>query len=205
MDDFIDMFLSGDSLSQIFTHACNSTIGFVTDPITDTLCTMIKTPVNITLTTKGLMMFRESPGIILPYLQMNKQQKNMITEFLSDQNPHNVNISRFQNSVHVTFKCEKHKDVHVDVSEVLLCACTKLMEETQKETKTPEELYLKRRKGLRICNIILQRIKSVVHIKHAVFVNLYSNIRDRFPDVFNTNIQKDQPQKTSKLECYPNE
>ena len=206
MEEFIKTFLSSDSLSYIFTHTCNSSIGYVSDPITDTLCTMIKTPICTTLTTKGLMMFRQAPNITLPYSHMNKDQKKLLMELLSEHNQHNVTVSKIQNSVNVTFKCETRPEVYTDVSNVLLCACTLIMDEVKRVgTLLGEDEKLLRSKGLSICNIILQRVRSVTHIKHDVFVHLYADIHDMFPDIVNDVIQKDTYIPAGQYACKTDE
>lgn len=55
---FIDLFLTGKSLQTMISHICNTAHGSVTDPITNTLCMMIKSPIQIVLTQVGVAPFK---------------------------------------------------------------------------------------------------------------------------------------------------
>lgn len=171
MQEFVKQFSDFYTLERIICRACNHATPYTTDPITDVACTMIQTPLDLCISTQGLLMFKDIPNIVLPFSHMRADQKNFLNELLSEGNSeHKICVRR--NCIVVTFASVQAK-YRLYVQEVLLAVCSSII-------KAQSISNLTNNKKMAICNLIIQRIASTVHISHEDFVLIYDKMHGFF-------------------------
>lgn len=171
MDAFVGLFTDPCTLETLIARACNHAAPYATDPITDVACAMIRAPLEISVSSLGLVMFKDVPNIVLPFGQMRPEQKLCLHELISDPGPDRAVVSR-SSCLCVTFPGET-KSRRLDVKDVLIAVCSAIMNGSGVGVVSP-------RTKLALCNLVLQRIGSVVHISHEVFVFLYERMHENF-------------------------
>ena len=154
---FIDLFLKEDALCHIVAYMCNNTQGLVTDPITNVLYSMITSPIQIVLTQVGVAPFKDKNTLVFPYRLMNEDQKSFIRSFVQDME---YEITGTIASVQIGGGCMLNKstngqDIFLDYVHVLTAFCNNVS-----KSKTHQNPAIQRA----ICNIIIQRIGSLIHL-----------------------------------------
>jgi hypothetical protein len=79
---FVELFLRGDELVHLMRHFCNTSMGQVVDPITDVVCVMITSPLQIVITEVGVAPFKDRPTRIYPFVEMNENQRTFLREIV---------------------------------------------------------------------------------------------------------------------------
>lgn len=171
MDEFVDVFTGFYTLKLLIARACNQASPYTTDPITDVACSMIRAPLEIAVSTQGLIMFKDVPNIVLPFAYMHEYQKTYLYDLVSASSAQHTVVTR-SNCICVTFTGES-KTYRLDVKHVLVTICACIM---NADSVTP----VSRRTKLALCNLVLQRIGSAVHISHEVFMFLYEKMHQIF-------------------------
>jgi hypothetical protein len=82
ISEFVNMFLTGPALHSVICHMCNQNNGLAVDPITDTLTTMVSTPVVVVITEAGVAMFKDKPTMVFPYTSMTMSQIHYIRDIV---------------------------------------------------------------------------------------------------------------------------
>lgn len=79
---FVQLFLQGDELVHLMRHFCNTSMGQVVDPITDVVCVMITSPLQIVITEVGVAPFKDRPTRVYPFVEMNEGQRTFLREIV---------------------------------------------------------------------------------------------------------------------------
>eukprot|EP00961_Rhodomonas_salina_P025666 346559-Rhodomonas_salina.2 len=182
MDDFVHCFLKGPALQRLVLNAVQNAIDYVTDPITDVVCSMINTPVCAMFTTTGLMPFVDKPNIALPYAHMTQEQRERVCELLQAGGGKDADAHAELHCNCVVLKFTRQQaSTRLQAYDVLLAMCQLVLGECSAEDSVSQ---------LAICNVLLQRVRSSVHLPHDTFVHLYAQMRSMYPALQETDIQK---------------
>ena len=173
MDAFVHMFLRGESLSRLFVHNVSNAASYVSDPITDTVCTMINTPVAVVLSANGLMPLQHTSNIVFPYAYMTRPQREYICALLDDA-AGETTLARRCNCVEVRFAQQPKTDTFIGAGEVLFCMCDSLI-------RPHADGGTEQMQRLNICNVLLQRVRCSIHVSCETVVGLQSRLRVLFP------------------------
>ncbi len=165
MDRFVETFLAGEALRRLLVHACNHAVSFVADPITDTVCAMLSTPVAAVFSMTAVMPFRDKAQIALPYTYMTAAQRAYVHELLGDP-AHGV--LRRNNCVEVRFEGAPRAPACLPALGVLLAMCETVIGGGGGARDA--------RQMLAVTNIMLQRVRCAVHISHDVFAALQARV-----------------------------
>lgn len=80
---FAQLFLRGRSLRRLIKHLCNNCPGQVQDPITHVACTMMTSPVSISISEAGVCPFQDHPLLLYPYDMMSVQQRRFLRDLVT--------------------------------------------------------------------------------------------------------------------------
>jgi hypothetical protein len=72
MQRFVQLFLEGESLQRVMKHLCETSVGQVVDPITDVVCVMVTSPLQLVITEIGVAPFRDRAAHVYPFVAMNE-------------------------------------------------------------------------------------------------------------------------------------
>lgn len=156
---FVDKFLRGDSLCRVIVYLCNNCQGTVTDPITSVLHFMITSPVQVTLTQVGVAPFRDRSTLVFPYRLMTEEQRSLLRSFVENiENEVSGSVASVQIGGGCVLSKPSQENVYLESVDVLLAFCqTVSMSKTHKSRATQRA----------VCNIVLQRIGSLVHLDRS--------------------------------------
>lgn len=173
----MDTFLRGDALSRLLVHSIRNAASYVTDPITDTVCTMINTPVAAVFGVNGLMPLQHTSSIVFPYAYMTAEQRAYISERLltGDATAGVVSLASRSSCVEVIFAHRTKAGTFISAGEILFCMCEGII------GTRPADGDTERLQRLNVCNVLLQRIRCSVHVAHDVVVGLQARLRVLFP------------------------
>jgi len=153
-EDFAENFLNKHSIRTVFIYLCKSN-SESTDPITDTLATILTCPVQYTVSKHGLVLFKGSPAI--PFTHMNPSQRQLLYDVVSSMRCEVPTYSAFAlNEDPLTFQAENERitfnipPVKVDPKLML-----HIVLELIAESRRPSTLLF---------NLIIQRLSARVNI-----------------------------------------
>jgi len=181
MDTYKKTFFSGDALKRLFVYFCNNSLPYNTDPITENIGCMLSQPLSVILSRKGLIPFKNSPNMIFPYTHMTITQKRFLNSLIEDS--FNT-VTKLCDCVVVTFPHKPGQQEFIPQFDLLVCMCVAVLGDISTLEKS------KQNRKIAICNIILQRVRGAVQIKHDVFVFLNTQIQCMFPEITDSFIQK---------------
>lgn len=145
------VFFSESSLKRILTYLCNTRPPGSWDPVTATVLDFLTGRLQFCLTATGLIPFKGHANLVYPYHMMSPTQKDFIREALQEREGYTVcNES-------VVFHAADTE--RLDTVSVLEAMCSKIL-----ESKVHEDHSVR----VGVCNIILQRVQSVVPISRGV-------------------------------------
>lgn len=146
------VFFSEPNLKRILTYLCNQRPPGSWDPVTATVLDFLTSKLQFCLSATGLIPFKGHANLVYPYHMMSPEQKDFIRTALQEREGFTVcNESVVFNS------CMPEE--RLDTVSVLEAMCSKIL-----ESKVHEEHSVK----VGVCNIILQRVQSVVPISRGV-------------------------------------
>lgn len=151
------VFFSEPSLRRILTYLCNARAPGSWDPVTATVLDLLTGKLQFCLSATGLIPFKGHANLVYPYHMMSPEQKDFIRTALQERGGYTVcNESVvFQN-----LQGDKaDKTDKLDPVSVLEAMCSKVL-----ESKVHEEHSVR----VGVCNILLQRVQSVVPISRGV-------------------------------------
>lgn len=172
---FISLFLEGEQLQKVMKYLCETSLGQVTDPITDVVCVMITSPLAFVITEVGVAPFKDKFTHVYPYSHMNREQRAFIRSVVeshrdsagSVSNTKNATASlqmgggciiEIPNSDHANNKGQqRNQPLYLKAENVLECLCRSVIGNS---TTSGGEKW--KRHG--VCSIILQRVSSSIHI-----------------------------------------
>jgi hypothetical protein len=146
------VFFSEPSLKRILTYLCNARPPGSWDPVTATVLDLLTGKLQFCLSATGLIPFKGNANLVYPYHMMSPEQKDFIRTSLQTRGSYTVcNES-------VVFHSPPG-DERLDTVSVLEAMCSKVL-----ESKVHEEHSVK----IGVCNILLQRVQSVVPISRGM-------------------------------------
>jgi hypothetical protein len=145
------VFFSEASLKRILTYLCNTRPPGSWDPVTSTVLDFLTGRLQFCLSATGLVPFKGQANLVYPYHMMSLEQKDFIRIALEEREGFTVcNES-------IVFQAPQPE--RLDTVAVLEAMCAKIL-----ESRVHEEHSVK----VGVCNIILQRVQSVVPISRGV-------------------------------------
>jgi hypothetical protein len=155
------VFFSEPSIKRIFTYLCNARTPGSWDPVTATVLDLLTGKLQFCLSATGLIPFKGHANMVYPYHMMSADQKEFIRTSLQERGGYTVcNES-------VVFHAVPGDPERLDTISVLETMCTKIL-----ESKVHSEHSVR----VGVCNIILQRVQSVVPISRVVQQRLNSSL-----------------------------
>jgi hypothetical protein len=146
------VFFSEPNLKRILTYLCNTRPPGSWDPVTATVLDFLTSKLQFCLSATGLIPFKGHANLVYPYHMMSPEQKDFIRTAIQERGGYTVcNES-------VVFHGSLPEE-RLDTVSVLEAMCSKIL-----ESKVHEEHSVK----VGVCNIILQRVQSVVPISRGV-------------------------------------
>ena len=147
------VFFTPESLQMIIPFFCNSRQPGAWDPVTSTVLELLTGKLHFCLTSVGLAPFKGKPSLVIPYTMMTPTQKDFLRERLEDRASYCVcNDS-------VLFHRTSRDEERMDQLGVLEALCSQILASSVHSDF-----------GVRVgvCNIILQRVQSVVPISRSI-------------------------------------
>lgn len=146
----------GEALLQLLPYFCkiesDDGRGSKCDPITNTIITLLSSPLHLCLTEVGAMLFHGHATLIYPYNLMSEDQKVFVRECLEQRQEWNIYNDT------VVFRRSK-SPITLCASTVLTALCRKMFD-SQAHTEPARRIAL--------CNIILQRVQGYIRIDKDV-------------------------------------
>jgi hypothetical protein len=168
-DDVFDSFLHPSQLKRTLVLLINNSSQFFKDPLIEIICLILSSPFSLVLTEKGVALFKANYVAIIYFKQLTQKQTQAVSALLEDSlqnDDYHVILQRSGGMcVHVPEKLPRvvqHSDVLISLHQLLhrsqLPAC-----------HLPSG---------QICNVILQRVRNMVHIDHKSLVVFRQYIED---------------------------
>jgi hypothetical protein len=82
-DSFIDVFFTGDNLEHFLIHSCNASGADNADPITNTVVSIMSSPIFISLSNVGVRAFKNNSIATLPYVLLQQDQVEFVVKILA--------------------------------------------------------------------------------------------------------------------------
>jgi hypothetical protein len=147
------VFFSEQSLRRILTYLCNTRAPGSWDPVTATVLDLLTGKLQFCLSATGLIPFKGHANLVFPYHMMTPDQKDYIRTALQERASYTIcNDS-------VVFHASQGDPERLDPVSVLEAMCSKVL-----ESKVHGEHSVR----MGVCNILLQRVQSVVPISRGV-------------------------------------
>ncbi len=147
------VFFAEPSLRRMLTYLCNARAPGSWDPVTATVLDLLTGKLQFCLSASGLIPFRGHANLVYPYHMMSPEQKDFIRVAMQERGNYTVcNES-------VMFHPSPGDQERLDTVLVLEAMCSKVL-----ESKVHEEHSVR----VGVCNILLQRVQSVVPISRGV-------------------------------------
>ena len=147
------VFFAEPGLRRMLTYLCNARAPGSWDPVTATVLDLLTGKLQFCLSASGLIPFRGHANLVYPYHMMSPEQKDFIRAAMQERDGYTVcNES-------VMFHALPGDPERLDTVSVLEAMCSKVL-----ESKVHEEHSVR----VGVCNILLQRVQSVVPISRGV-------------------------------------
>ena len=147
------IFFADPSLKRILTYLCNTRAPGSWDPVTATVLDLLTGKLQFCLSATGLIPFKGHANLVYPYHMMSPEQKDFIRTALQERSGYTVcNES-------VVFHAAAGDPERLDTVSVLEAMCSKVLE---------SKVHADHSVRVGVCNIILQRVQSVVPISRGV-------------------------------------
>lgn len=78
MDEILDTFFSENELPRLFHYFCETSVGEIVDPITETITLMTTSPIELIVTETGVTLFKNRSTHVYPYSKMTAGQKEYV-------------------------------------------------------------------------------------------------------------------------------
>jgi hypothetical protein len=153
IEDMVSVFFDADGLQRMLTFLCNARLPGSWDPVTSTVVDMLTGRLHFCLTSEGLSPFRGKADLVFPYHMMSQRQKNFLRDALSVRSGYCVCNDA------VVFNPSPGAPDRLDHLRVLEGVCARIL---------ASKIHEEHRVRVGVCNIILQRVQSVVPISRGV-------------------------------------
>jgi hypothetical protein len=147
------IFFDHEGLQRILTFLCNARPPGTWDPVTATVLDLLTGKLHFCLTSSGLAPFKGRPSMIYPYHMMTGPQKDFLRSKLSDRASYCVCNDA------VLFHAGPDFQEKLDPVSVLEALCSRIL---------ASNVHSDHKVRVGVCNIILQRVQSVVPISRNV-------------------------------------
>jgi hypothetical protein len=156
----ISVYFTGDSLKRVLTYLCNTRQPGSWDPVTATVLDLLTGKLQLCLSATGLLPFKGRADLVYPYHMMSVEQKEYIRQALQDRAAYTIcnEAVVFRPKIDKCKKAEAAQD-RLDPVEVLQAMCCKVLE---------SKIHPQHSVRVGVCNILLQRVQSVVPISKGV-------------------------------------
>jgi hypothetical protein len=151
--EMVSVFCDSDGLQRMLTIFCNARLPGHWDPVTSTVVDMLTARLQFCLTSEGLAPFRGKADMVYPYHMMSAKQKSFLRDALS------VRSSYCVCNDAIVFPLSHGVDERLDQVNVLGGVCSRIL---------ASSVHEEHRVRVGVCNIILQRVQSVVPISRGV-------------------------------------
>ena len=171
---FIELFFKGVRLKRMIIYICNSCTADIRDPITHTICLFLTSPVVLNITKTGLAPFRGSNTSVYPYNCMDKEQKEFLLECLDTMQKRDMGVLSTQmgGGGMATLITDEEKR-YISQVEILTQFCVAV-----KENNVLKKDIMKDN----LCNMVIQKVCSVVHIPRSTLSEVQYLLSDRKTD-----------------------
>lgn len=149
----VSVFFGTDTLQRMLTFLCNARLPGNWDPVTSTTVDMLTGRLQFCLTSEGLVPFRGKADMVYPYHMMSPEQKTFLRDELA------VRSSYCICNDAVVFHPAPGAAERLDQVKVLEGVCNRIL---------ASNIHGEHRVRVGVCNIILQRVQSVVSISRGV-------------------------------------
>lgn len=157
--NIVTVFFSEPNMKRILTFLCNARAPGSWDPVTATVLDMLSSKLQFCLSATGLIPFKGRANLVYPYHMMSTEQKEFIRISLQER----VKFTVCNDTV--VFHASPGDPERLDTVSVLEAMCSKII-----ESKIHEEHSVR----IGVCNIILQRVQSVIPISRGAQQRLNS-------------------------------
>jgi hypothetical protein len=140
-------FFTGDSLARILIYLCNTRAPDAWDPVTATVLDFLTCKLQLCLSAVGLLPFRSRPELVYPYHMMTLEQKAFLRSALDDRSAFCV----CNDALVFHQACPER----LESVPVLRALCSSVL---------ASKIHEDHRARVGVCNILLQRVQSVVPI-----------------------------------------
>jgi hypothetical protein len=154
-------FFDAEGLQRMVTYLCNVRMPGSQDPITSTVLDLLTGRLQFCLTETGLVPFKGKAGVVYPYHMMTQAQKAFLRESLSTRHLYCVCNEA------VVFYHSPGDVERLGAVEVLEALCSRIL---------ASKVHSDHRVRIGVCNIILQRVQSVVPLSKNVQQRLNSTL-----------------------------
>jgi hypothetical protein len=166
-EEFISTFFTNDSLKHMLTYLCNTRQPGSWDPVTATVLDLLTSRLQLCLTATGLLPFKGHAELVYPYHMMSTEQKDFIRQALQDRASYTIcndavvfkNVDPCKARKETSKNCKDTSDLKLDAVQVLEAMCCKVLE---------SKIHAEHSVRVGVCNILLQRVQSVVPISKGV-------------------------------------
>jgi hypothetical protein len=148
---FLHTFFADDSLKRMLTYLCNTRPPGAWDPVTGTVLDLLTGRLHFCLSASGLLPIKNRPELVYPYHMMTPDQKEFIRQALQDRGSYTICNEAVV--FHAT-DCGK-----LDPVAVLEAMCGQVLQ---------SKVHAEHSVRVGVCNILLQRVQSVVPISKGV-------------------------------------
>ena len=152
-DNMVSVFFEVEGLQRMLTFLCNARLPGSWDPVTSTVVDMLTGRLQFCLTAEGLAPFRGKADMVYPYHMMSQKQKNFLRDELSVRSAYCICNDA------IVFHPLPGTAERLDQVKVLECVCSRIL---------ASNIHAEHRVRVGVCNIILQRVQSVVPITRGV-------------------------------------
>ena len=147
------VFFDRVGLQRLVTFLCNARLPGTWDPVTSTVLDLLTGKLQFCLTEVGLLPFKGKAGLVYPYHMMTQTQKTFLRECLCHRTLYCVcNDS-------VVFYSSPGDPERLEAVEVLEAMCSRIL---------ASGIHSEHKVRVGVCNIILQRVQSVVPLSKNV-------------------------------------
>jgi hypothetical protein len=166
-EDFMNLFFKGDSLQRIMAHFSNTSSVQCVDPITTTVVTTLKNPIQCAINEQGICPFKAHPTMTFPFSRMSAEQQAFISKIqLVEEHPL-VSVHSLMGGGRMHLFYEQEKPYYIPHTEALVEICKATLSHPN---YAPEQ-------RLQVCNIVLQRVSALVNISNSTLKNVNEILR----------------------------
>lgn len=149
----VSAFFDAEGLQRVLTCLCNARLPGSMDPVTSTVLDLLTGRLQFCLTGAGLVPFKGKAELVYPYSLMTLAQKGFLRECLAARSSYCVCNDA------VLFYAAPGDAERLSPVEVLEALCSRIL---------ASRIHPEQRVRMGVCNIILQRVQSVVPLSRNV-------------------------------------